>query len=149
MTDQVGSVSTGLRSMLVTGGAAGIGAAIAHAAVLAGYRVGIIDPAAGSVGPDDVQRFACSITDEAAIEAVLDSFGTPDVVVNNAGIVRFGPLLEQSTADMRAVLDVNLLGTFVVSRATARRWVAEARPGAIVNLSYQWCIGVEFLLDFL
>lgn len=128
------------RSMLVTGAARGLGAAIADAAVAAGYRVGVIDvvDAEQSSGSDvsPVQRFTCSISDEAGIDAVLDQFGTPDVVVNNAGIVRFGPLVDQRLDDMRAVLDVNLIGTFVVARAVARRWIASGtRGGAIVNLT--------------
>lgn len=130
--------------MLVTGAARGLGAAIAAAAVAAGYRVGSIDVVGGAAdgarasnaGHDGVESFICSNTDEAGIERVLDEFGTPDVVVNNAGIVRFGPLLQQSLDDMRAVLDVNLLGTFNVARAVARRWIAAgARGGSVVNLT--------------
>ena len=124
------------RSMLVTGAAQGLGAAIAEAAVAAGYRVGVVDVVDGGQCPAGVDRFTCSISDEAGIEAVLDCFGTPDVVVNNAGIVRFGPLVDQRLDDMRAVLDVNLLGTFVVARAVARRWMAAGtRGGSIVNLT--------------
>ena len=125
------------RSMLVTGAARGLGASIAAAAVAAGYRVGTIDVvAAGETDDAGAQHHICSIVDEAAVEAVLDEFGVPDVVVNNAGIVRFGPLVDQSLGDMRDVLDVNLLGTFVVSRAVARRWIAAGtRGGSIVNLT--------------
>lgn len=130
--------------MLVTGAARGLGAAIVDAAVAAGYRVAAVDldtPAAGRNGHDPhlagvrVERFAASVADEAAVDGVLDRFGTPDVVVNNAGIVRFGPLIDQSLDDMRAVLDVNLLGSFVVARAVARRWMAADRPGVVVNLT--------------
>ena len=79
--------------------------------------------------------FRASVFDESAVEGVLDSFGAPDVVVNNAGIVRFGPLLDLSVDDVRAVLDVNLVGTFVVSRAVAKRWVAAGTPGVVVNVT--------------
>jgi NAD(P)-dependent dehydrogenase (short-subunit alcohol dehydrogenase family) len=125
--------------MLVTGGAQGIGAAIADAALAAGYRVATLDVAVADVahvgdGPF-VERFSGSVADEAAVEAVLDAFGAPDVVVNNAGIVRFGPLVDQRLDDMRAVLEVNLLGAFVVARAVARRLIAEGRPGAVVNIT--------------
>jgi NAD(P)-dependent dehydrogenase (short-subunit alcohol dehydrogenase family) len=148
MSDPSASAST--RSLLVTGGARGIGAAIASAAVRAGYRVAVVDVdtadtrANGHVnghangqanGTAGIEYFTCSVTDEAAVEAVLDAFGTPDVVVNNAGIVRFGPLLDQQLDAMRAVLDVNLLGAFVVARSAARRWIAEQRPGVVVNLT--------------
>jgi NAD(P)-dependent dehydrogenase (short-subunit alcohol dehydrogenase family) len=132
------------RSMLVTGSARGLGAAIVEAAAAAGYRVAAVDlevPDVGSNGHDAhlgagrVERFAASVADEVAVDAVLDRFGTPDVVVNNAGIVRFGPLVDQSLEDMRAVLEVNLLGSFVVARAAARRWMAADRPGVVVNLT--------------
>jgi NAD(P)-dependent dehydrogenase (short-subunit alcohol dehydrogenase family) len=127
--------------MIITGAARGVGAAIAQAADAAGYRVGIVDlvdpshTADTAAASGSVQWFDASVTDEAAIDEVFDSFGTPDVVVNNAGIVRFGPLVDVSAEDWRAVLEVNLTGTFLVARAAARRWIAEQRPGAIINIT--------------
>lgn len=122
--------------MLVTGAGAGIGAAIAAAATSAGYRVGALDVRFGVPAlPDDVVRLAASVTDEAAVEEAIEQFGVPDVVVNNAGIVRFGPLLGLALDDWRAVLEVNLTGTFLVSRAVARRWVHQGRGGVIVNVT--------------
>jgi NAD(P)-dependent dehydrogenase (short-subunit alcohol dehydrogenase family) len=124
--------------MLVTGGAQGLGRAIALAAAAAGYRVGVIDvdetPRVGS-GDDLISTFIASVVDEAAIDRVLDTFGTPDVVVNNAGIVRFGPLVGLDVADFRKVVDVNLVGTFIVARAVANRWIAVGRPGCVINLT--------------
>lgn len=119
--------------MLITGAASGIGAAIAAAATTAGYRVGVIDVAVGAT--EGVEAFQSSVTDETAIESVLDRFGTPDVLVNNAGVVRFGPLVDLPADQWREVLDVNLTGTFLVARAVARRWIDAARPGAIVNIT--------------
>jgi NAD(P)-dependent dehydrogenase (short-subunit alcohol dehydrogenase family) len=130
--------------MLVTGGARGLGAAIAMAAATAGYRVGVIDvldssePAIGGNGhvPEPpIEMFSASVADDRAVEAVLDEFGVPDVVVNNAGIVRFGPLVDLDVADFRAVVDVNLVGTFVVARAVARRWIDGDRPGCVINVT--------------
>ena len=119
------------RSMLVTGAASGLGAAIARVAQQRGYRVGAFD-----LQPvTDVDSYLGSVSDSAAIGAALDAFGTPDVVVNNAGIVRFGALVELSLADWQAVLDVNLTGTFLMAQAIARRWIAEGRGGAIVNVT--------------
>lgn len=119
---------TAARRLLVTGGARGIGAAIAAEARTAGYEVGVLDV-------DPAADLVASSADEAAVEAALDLFGTPDVVVNNAGIVRFGPLLEIGLADWRAVVDVNLTGTFVVARAAARRMIAAGVRGSIVNIT--------------
>ncbi|MCY3785998.1 MAG: SDR family NAD(P)-dependent oxidoreductase [bacterium] len=127
------------RSFLVTGGAAGIGAEIARLAGAAGYRVGVLDTdgagaqrTAGEIG--GAVALQGSVADEAEVEAALDSFGTPEVLVNNAGIVRFGPLLEHSAADFGAVVAVNLLGTFLCGRAAARR-MAAAGGGRIVNIA--------------
>ena len=72
-----------------------------------------------------------SVTDEAAVETALDHFGPLDALVNCAGIVRFGALLDVSLADWQAVVEVNLTGTFVVARAAARRMTP---GGAIVNI---------------
>jgi NAD(P)-dependent dehydrogenase (short-subunit alcohol dehydrogenase family) len=125
------------RTMLVTGAARGLGAAIARAAAKNGYTVTAVDVAHRSeAAPEDgIANAEASVTDMQAIERVLDTFGTPDVVVNNAGIVRFGPLVDQSADDFRVVVDVNLVGTYLVARAAARRWMAEGRPGVVVNIT--------------
>ena len=127
------------RSMLVTGAAQGLGAALVDAAATAGYRVAALDVVelteSSEVRHAHVTAYRCSVSDEAGVEAVLDDFGTPDVVVNNAGIVRFGPLIDHPLDNMRAVLDVNLLGTFVVARAVARRWIAAGTHGSVVNIT--------------
>jgi NAD(P)-dependent dehydrogenase (short-subunit alcohol dehydrogenase family) len=122
------------RSMLVTGGAGGLGAAIASAAVAAGYRVGVVDLVEAPSAPG-IEAHVASILDERAVEQLLDEFGVPDVVVNNAGIVRFGPLVSLDLDDFRAVVDVNLVGTFIVARAAARRWIEADQPGVIVNVT--------------
>ncbi len=59
----------------------------------------------------------------------------PTGVVANAGIVRFGPLTDVSLADWRAVVDVNLTGTFLTARAGAARMMASGRPGSIVAIT--------------
>ena len=128
------------KSMIVTGAGHGIGAETARQAAAAGYRVGVLDVNADSAEetaqslPDAVALVASS-TDSDAFEAVLDEFGTPDVLVNNAGIVRFKPLVDHSEDEWRAVVDVNLNGPFVCGRAVARRLIAEGRKGAMVNIS--------------
>ena len=128
------------RTVLVTGAARGIGAALARMFGAEGARVGVLDvdaEGAAAVAADiaDGVALVASTNDEAAVAAALDTLGTPDVVVNNAGIVRFGPLVDLSVDDWRAVVDVNLTGTFVVSRAVAARLRAEGRPGCIVNVT--------------
>jgi len=128
------------RTAIVTGAAAGLGACVAERCAAAGYRVGVLDlqrevTEARAAEIHGATPLVADVRDEAAIEAALDSFGAvPDLVVNNAGIVRFGPLLDLAAADWRAVVDVNLTGTFVVARAAARRMV-ERGHGAIVNVT--------------
>lgn len=141
MTDrQVGSV-------IVTGAGSGLGAALARAAAVAGWKVGILDrdldaasrtvDAIGAAGT----ALAADTRDEAALNAALDVFSAatgapaPDAVVCNAGIVRFGPLLEMTTNDWRAVVDVNLTGTFLTARAVARRMIAAGTEGSIVAIT--------------
>jgi NAD(P)-dependent dehydrogenase (short-subunit alcohol dehydrogenase family) len=129
-----------MKTMMVTGAGAGIGAAIAAAAAANGYRVAVCDidgERAKSVaaGLSGALGFQLDVSREADVERVLDALeAVPDALVNNAGIVRFGPLLELSVENFRAVLDVNLLGVFVCSRAVARR-MAPRRSGVIVSMS--------------
>lgn len=129
-----------MREALVTGGADGIGLAIARALAHSGHRITIADidgdkaaERASELG--DVHRgMACDVTDEAQVAAVAGS-APFDVLVNNAGIGDSHlPTLEQGIEAFRRVLDVHLAGTFLMSREVARGMVARS-DGAIVNLS--------------
>ena len=129
-----------LKSAIVTGAGSGLGAAIARRLAHDGYRLVIVDTDA-SAGQAQAKAlthgvaFATDVTDESAVERMLDKLGAiPDVLVNNAGIVRFGPLLDHSVEDFRKVIDVNLTGTFIMSRAVGRRMMQRG-SGAIVNLT--------------
>jgi len=129
-----------MSSAIVTGAAQGIGAAIASALVDAGYRVGVLDvdaKAAARVATrlGNAVALHASVTDPKSVDAALDAFGeTPELWVNNAGIVRFGPLVELSLEDWRVVVDVNLTGCFVASKAVAVRMLARG-SGSIVNVT--------------
>ena len=130
----------GKRTMIVTGGATGLGRSIAETASDQEYRVGVLDidgdgaAAVAALLADGVPLTA-SVTDEEQVEAALDVFGAiPDVLVNNAGIVRFGPLVDLSLEDWQAVVTTNLTGTFVCARAAARR-MAERGSGTIINMT--------------
>ena len=135
---------------MVTGAGSGLGAAIAGAAAAEGWTVGVLDRdgdaaarTASALGTRAVALTA-DTTEEGAVEAALSEFAAatgrpthdgPDALVANAGIVRFGPLLDTTVDDWRAVVDVNLTGSFVTARAVARRLVAAGRPGAIVAVT--------------
>jgi NAD(P)-dependent dehydrogenase (short-subunit alcohol dehydrogenase family) len=135
------------RALLVTGAGNGIGRAIAAAAARAGWVVGALDrdgraaeATAGALGGAGVALVA-DCTEPAEVESALDAFAArtggrvPDGLVCNAGIVRFGPLLELDESDWRAVVDGNLTGTFTTARAVARRLAAAGRPGSIVTVT--------------
>jgi NAD(P)-dependent dehydrogenase (short-subunit alcohol dehydrogenase family) len=129
-----------LKNAIVTGGAGGIGRAIAETLVDAGYRVGVFDLEEGPTelvaeGLREAVALVADVRDGASVEAAFEAFGTiPDLVVNNAGVVTFGPLIEQTVEDFKAVVDVNLLGCFIVSRCAARE-MAEGDGGHIVNVT--------------
>ncbi|HWG98786.1 MAG TPA: SDR family oxidoreductase [Pilimelia sp.] len=135
---------TSPRTVLVTGGAGGIGRAIAAAFAAGGDRVVIGDldgervaATADSLG---VGGTALDITDEASVVAALDEierrWGTVRVLVNNAGLLTVhGRLLDLPAAELDRILRTNVLGTFLVTQHAARRMVAAGTAGAVVNLS--------------
>jgi NAD(P)-dependent dehydrogenase (short-subunit alcohol dehydrogenase family) len=126
---------------VVTGAGNGIGGVIARQAVKAGYRLAAwdVDEAAlaalvADLG-EDCRPTVVDVSDEVAVDAAVAGLPqAPALLVNNAGVVRFGPLLELSARDWRRAVDVNLTGTFLVGRAVAARMV-EAGGGAIVNIA--------------
>ena len=135
------------RAVVVSGAGHGLGAAIAAAAAGGGWTVGVLDHdldavarVARDIGAPAVPLVA-DTTDEGAVDGALDAFAeatgrpAPDALVANAGIVRFGPLVDLDLADWRAVVEVNLTGTFVTARAAARRMLAAGSTGAIVTVT--------------
>jgi NAD(P)-dependent dehydrogenase (short-subunit alcohol dehydrogenase family) len=123
-------------SVLVTGGASGIGAAAVDALHGAGARVAVFDVAATSRG--DLHR-TVDVGDEAAVvdgvAAVVEAFGALDAAVLNAGIGGTGALLDLTTDEWDRVMRVNLRGAFVTLRECAKAMVASQRAGAIVLVS--------------
>lgn len=121
---------------LVTGASRGIGLAIARKLEELGARVATIQRGAGPG-----LSFAADLGDaDAAEQAVADAvaaLGRLDVCVCNAATIVRGPTLELPLEDWRRVLDVNLTGAFVVSRAAARHFVAQGGGGCIVHLASQ------------
>ncbi len=125
------------RLALITGAGQGIGRATARLLAAQGCSLVLVDRDPARV--EDAARelggrgVALDVTDRLAVEALAADVGPLDVLVNNAGIWRFGPLLEVDPVDVTDVLEVNLLGTLWMTRAFAAG-LAERR-GAIVNLS--------------
>ncbi len=118
---------------IVTGGASGIGAAIAGRLAAGGAKVAVLD-----LRPDGTPHFGieCNVADDASVRAAVDAaareFGRLDVVINNAGIGAQGDITANDDAEWHRVLDVNVLGIVRVSRA-ALPHLRKSPAAAIVN----------------
>ena len=131
----------------VTGGATGIGRAIAQALAARGARVAIFNrnqekaqsAVAAMTGAGlDVRAYAADIADktsvDTAFDAALKDLERVDILVNNAGLTRDGVLMRMSDEQWHEVLNTNLAGAFRCCRAACRPMM-KARYGRIVNVS--------------
>ncbi len=142
------------KTAIVTGAARGIGAAIARKLAERGANVAVCDlkaewcaetvealEAAGVKAKAYGVNVAVSAEVDACVKSVLADFGGIDIMVNNAGITKDGLLMRMSDEDWDAVLNVNLKGTFLFTRAVARPMMknkaADGSPagGAIINIA--------------
>lgn len=128
---------------VVTGGAQGLGLAIARRFQEEGASVVIADVdrdrAAAAAAEAGVDHVPCDVRRRASVQALVDGvadrFGRLDVFVANAGVAGGGDLLELRDDDWERVLAVNLTGVFLCNQIAARQLVAQANGGAIVNLA--------------
>jgi NAD(P)-dependent dehydrogenase (short-subunit alcohol dehydrogenase family) len=128
---------------LVTGGANGIGRAIARHLLAAGWRVGIVDqPGSGMTRTFPPRRRNVALVEGdvgeeetalGAVKTVVSRFGRLDAVVSNAGIMIRKPLRQLTLAEWRRVIDTNLTAAFLLARA-AEKPLRQAR-GAIVLIA--------------
>lgn len=137
------------KTAIVTGAARGIGAACSRAFAEHGARVVMADvlteqctASAESISRDTGADTLAVETDvsqesdcEALLAACLERFGQCDILLNNAGIIARGSILDVSTEDFDRVLAVNLRGAFLLSRAVANHMVERGIQGAIINMS--------------
>lgn len=124
------------KACVVTGGAGGLGRAIGASLLAQGAKVTLLDvrgaaEAAAEIGAVGI---ACDISDEASVRAAAAQAGPADVLVNNAGILRPGPLATLSVAEWNAMLAVNLTGYLLCAQAFGAG-MRERRSGAIVNIA--------------
>ena len=143
------NVSTPLEDQvaLVTGGARGIGRAIALRLARDGAKVAIVDLTDhGADAAQDIERatgrattfvkadISKEVEARTAVAATEAALGPVDILVNNAGITRDNLLVVMNEADWDAVLAVNLKGAFLMSKAVMRGMI-KRRRGSIVNIS--------------
>jgi NAD(P)-dependent dehydrogenase (short-subunit alcohol dehydrogenase family) len=128
---------------VVTGAAGGIGRAIAAGLAEAGARLILLDrdqaacdDAARALGGAEALSIACDIADGDAVAAVaahaLRDAGPCDVLINNAGLLRAGPMATLTLAEWNALLAVNLTGYFLCAQAFGAQMLAQGK-GAIVH----------------
>lgn len=137
------------RTAAITGGARGLGRAIAHRLAEAGA-----DLAIGDIDGAGAQRAAQALAAAHGVRAigaaldvrrtdaiiefadqVVSDLGTIDIWVNNAGIFPVNPLLDSTDDDWDSVVTTNLRGSFIGSREAARRMASAGRGGVIVNIA--------------
>lgn len=137
------------KSVIVTGAAAGIGRACARSFAATGASVVLCDVneeknrvAAAKIAEESgaaTLAVAADVADDAAcarlIAETVDAFGGVDVLINNAGIIASGTILDLSPDDFDRVLSVNLRAAFVLTQLAARDMVERKAKGAIINMS--------------
>jgi meso-butanediol dehydrogenase / (S,S)-butanediol dehydrogenase / diacetyl reductase len=135
------------RSALVTGGARGIGRAIAERLVADGLGVSVADlPSSLDLveavvatfdGPDVALGLSVDVTEAASVEAAVAAhvrhFGGLDVMVANAGIAVTAPLLETTAEQWQLTMDVNVKGVLHCYQSAARQMIAQGRGGRLIG----------------
>ncbi|WKL43204.1 3-ketoacyl-ACP reductase [Flavobacterium sp. ZE23DGlu08] len=135
------------KNALITGAGKGIGKAIALALAKEGVNIILvartqeeIDSVAAKVRSLRVKALAITadVADinsvNAAVEKALAEFGTIDILINNAGIAAFGKFLELEPTDWERIIQVNLMGTYYMTRAVLPNMI-ERKTGDIINIS--------------
>ena len=125
------------RIALITGGAHGIGAAIAARLARDGYRVVVADIDAAGTAPVGGRYVQCDVSDEARVQDLVDSVrgseGRLDALVCNAGINIRKPIAALSLAEWSRVIGTNLTSTFLLTRAAEA--LLRAAKGAVVTIA--------------
>ncbi|MGI4743625.1 MAG: SDR family NAD(P)-dependent oxidoreductase [Janthinobacterium lividum] len=143
--------------VIITGGASGIGLAIAKRLASEGARLVLADinqanldaavPDVQKAGAPEALASLCNVADEnqvaATVQAALAKFGRLDVIINNAGLMQFKPLEELDGEDWLRVLSVDLLGAFYF---TKQAFLHMKPGGAIVNVASIHAIATEALV---
>jgi NAD(P)-dependent dehydrogenase (short-subunit alcohol dehydrogenase family) len=136
------------RTAIVTGGASGIGEAIAHCLAGLGANVVVVDRdgerasavrrdilADGGVADVEVIDIASEAAVIHGVKAIVDRHGPPHILVNNAGVQDREPMFDISGEEWDRIQGINLRGSFLMLRECAKAMVAANVPGSIVNIA--------------
>jgi acetoin reductase-like protein len=147
------------KTAIVTGGAQGIGRATALRFAQEGARVVIGDLQADGAKAVEAEiggqggealGMALDVRDKAQAQAVVDAaverFGSVDILMNNAGVIRITPFLEIDEAEWDLLFDVNCKGLLWCAQAAARQMIVQGRGGKIINVASQAGRGGESLV---
>lgn len=136
------------RAALITGGGGGLGAVFARAlagagaqVALLGRRLDVVQQVAQQISADtggNVIAISADVTDESQVQAAVvqaqTAFGKLDILINNAGVNVRKPTIEFALEDWRRVVDINMTGTFLCSKAAAPGMIA-AGWGRVINVA--------------
>ncbi len=131
-----------MRTVVITGGSRGIGAAAVHRFAAGGDRVYFLyekeDAAAQRVAAGSgATAICCDVADEDQVRAAFARFPAVDVLINNAGIADYNPINWTEPQRFRRILDVNVTGAFLCIQA-ALPFMLQKQQGAIVNTASMW-----------
>lgn len=135
--------------VIVTGGAVGIGAGIAQRLHQAGANVVIADTNKQNAAneaeklnqarPDSAIAVTTDVSEKDSVDTLVSStvqkFGHVDILVNNAGIFPSMPLAQMQEADFMKVIDVNLRGVFLTTKAVSTQMISQGNGGKIINIT--------------
>ncbi len=139
------------RIVIITGGASGLGKAIAENLVGMGAKIVVLDINRKALDElktklPDVTVYSCDITDEKQISrtvhSIIDKYSDIDILINNAGILHSEPLFKlldkekrHSIENWKKVLDINLTAVFLMSSYAAEQMIMKRTKGLIINIS--------------
>ena len=131
---------------LITGASYGIGFAIATAYAKAGAKIvfndineSLVEKGMAAYAEEGIEAhgYVCDVTNEEAVAELIAKIekevGTIDILVNNAGIIKRTPMLEMTAKDFRQVIDIDLNGPFIMSKAVLPGMIAKGH-GKIINI---------------